>query len=87
MHDRIPKRRNTMTEALTPFDFKDLIVLDVANNHQGSVEHGLEIINSCADIVTRHGERAALIEYKDSASQDPRRAEDTDRPGPHRECA
>lgn len=25
-------------------DFRDLFVLDLANNHQGSVEHGLNII-------------------------------------------
>jgi hypothetical protein len=26
------------------FDFKDLFVLDLANNHQGSVPHGTQII-------------------------------------------
>ena len=27
------------------FNFKDLFVLDIANNHQGSLEHGKKIIN------------------------------------------
>jgi hypothetical protein len=26
------------------FDFTDLFVFDMANNHQGSVEHGLKVI-------------------------------------------
>ena len=26
------------------FDFKDLIVLDMANNHQGDLTHGIRII-------------------------------------------
>jgi N-acetylneuraminate synthase len=42
------------------FDFRDLFVLDLANNHQGSVEHGLAIIRSCGEIARGHGLRAAL---------------------------
>ncbi|MDJ0847523.1 MAG: N-acetylneuraminate synthase family protein [Myxococcota bacterium] len=42
------------------FDFQDLFILDMANNHQGSVEHGLGIIRSVADVVGKHGVRAAL---------------------------
>jgi sialic acid synthase SpsE/mannose-6-phosphate isomerase-like protein (cupin superfamily) len=42
------------------FDFKQLFVLDMANNHQGSVEHGLAIVRSVADVVAKHGVRAAL---------------------------
>lgn len=49
-----------MTEAIGHFDFRDLFVLDMANNHQGSVEHGLAIINGCADAVAKHGVRAAI---------------------------
>ena len=44
----------------TQFDFKDLFVLDMANNHQGSVEHGLNIIRAAADVVKRHQIRAAI---------------------------
>jgi len=42
------------------FDFKQLFVLDLANNHQGSIEHGLSIVRSVADVVSKHGVRAAL---------------------------
>ncbi len=48
------------------FDFKDLYVLDVANNHQGSVAHGKRIIDECADVVERHGVRAAMkFQFRD----------------------
>lgn len=42
------------------FDFRDLFVLDLANNHQGSVEHGLDIIRSVADVVQKYAVRAAV---------------------------
>jgi N-acetylneuraminate synthase len=48
------------------FDFHDLFVLDLANNHQGSVEHGTAIIERCADVVERQGVRAALkFQFRD----------------------
>jgi N-acetylneuraminate synthase len=40
------------------FDFRDLFVLDLANNHQGSVEHGLKIIEGIGKAVQNHGVRA-----------------------------
>ena len=49
-----------MTELIARFDFRDLFVLDLANNHQGSVAHGSAIVNGCADAVARHGVRAAI---------------------------
>ena len=42
------------------FDFRNLFVLDLANNHQGSVEHGLEAIRRYAEVVHKHGVRAAI---------------------------
>lgn len=43
------------------FDFRSLFVLDMANNHGGSVEHGLRVIDACADAVANHsGLRPAL---------------------------
>jgi sialic acid synthase SpsE/quercetin dioxygenase-like cupin family protein len=55
-----------MKETLDGFDFRDLFVLDVANNHQGSVAHGVEIINGCADVVGKHGVRAAIkFQFRD----------------------
>ena len=42
------------------FDFNDLFVLDLANNHQGSVEHGKKIIRAMAKAVRRPGARAGI---------------------------
>ena len=42
------------------FDFKDLFVLDMANNHQGDVEHGLNIVRSFSKIVKENKARAAM---------------------------
>jgi N-acetylneuraminate synthase len=49
-----------MREKLGRFDFKSLFVLDLANNHQGSVDHGLAVIEGCGDVVQRHKVRAAI---------------------------
>ena len=42
------------------FDFENLFVLDLANNHQGSVKHALKIIKECAIVVHKHNIRAAI---------------------------
>lgn len=42
------------------FDFQHLIILDMANNHQGSVEHGKRIIQEHAKVVKEAGVRAAI---------------------------
>ncbi|HEU5304191.1 MAG TPA: N-acetylneuraminate synthase family protein, partial [Gemmatimonadales bacterium] len=42
------------------FDFRNLFVLDLANNHQGQVGHGLRIIHEVAQVVHARGARAAL---------------------------
>lgn len=42
------------------FDFHDLFILDLANNHQGNVEHGLKIIQSAAEVTKKHSVRAAI---------------------------
>lgn len=42
------------------FDFNDLFVFDMANNHQGDVEHGLRIIKECGAVAAKHHLRAAL---------------------------
>ena len=44
----------------TAFDFRDLFVLDLANNHQGSVEHGKKIIQAMSEVCNKHGVRAAI---------------------------
>ncbi len=42
------------------FDFKDLFVLDMANNHQGDLEHGRRIIREVGRVVKAADVRAAL---------------------------
>ena len=42
------------------FDFTNLFVLDMANNHQGKLEHGLRIIREMGATVRANGVRAAL---------------------------
>lgn len=51
------------------FDFKNLFVLDVANNHQGQLEHGLRIIRECAKAAKEAEIRAAVkFQYRDLSS-------------------
>ncbi len=46
--------------------FKDLFIFEMANNHQGSVEHGLEIINAMGKIVRKDKIRGAVkFQYRD----------------------
>src|SRR5262245_21219520 len=46
--------------------FRNLFVLDLANNHQGSVEHGLEVIRQHAEVVRKHDVRAAIkFQFRD----------------------
>ena len=40
--------------------FDDLHIFEMANNHQGSVEHGLRIIEAAARLAHEHGVRAAV---------------------------
>ena len=48
------------------FNFKNLYVLDLANNHQGNVEHGKMIISQCAEAIARHKVRAAIkFQFRD----------------------
>ena len=48
------------------FDFRNLFVLDLANNHQGSVEHGREVIRRHAEVVSKHGVRGAVkFQFRD----------------------
>ena len=54
---------------LDRFDFRDLFVLDMANNHQGSVEHGLNIVRAVAEPVRRHAIRAGVkFQFRQLAS-------------------
>jgi len=42
------------------YDFKNLFILDMANNHQGDLQHGLNIINAMGEVVRKHGTKTAL---------------------------
>lgn len=42
------------------YDFRELFIFDIANNHQGDVKHGLKIIREVADVSKKHGIRGAL---------------------------
>ena len=42
------------------FDFNDLFVLDLANNHQGNIEHALNVIHGVGEVVRQRGVRAGL---------------------------
>jgi sialic acid synthase SpsE/quercetin dioxygenase-like cupin family protein len=42
------------------FDFQNLFVLDLANNHQGDVAHGRAVIAGHGEMVRKHGVRAAF---------------------------
>ena len=44
----------------------DLIIFEMANSHQGSVEHGIAIIRSMAQIARSHGVKCAVkLQYRD----------------------
>jgi len=48
------------------FDFNDLFIFEMANNHQGSVEHGKKIIKAVGDIVKRYKLKAAIkFQFRD----------------------
>jgi sialic acid synthase SpsE/uncharacterized cupin superfamily protein len=42
------------------FNFENLFVLDLANNHQGDVKHGLRIIEKVGEVVKQNNIRAAF---------------------------
>ena len=42
------------------FDFSDLFTYDLANNHQGDIEHALNIIEALGDVNRKAGVRGAL---------------------------
>lgn len=45
--------------------FKDLIIFEMANSHQGSVEHGIHIIQEMAKIAKKHNIKAAVkLQYR-----------------------
>lgn len=51
--------QNTVSDS-EMHDFANLFILDLANNHQGSLEHGLKVIRAHGEIVRKHSIKAAL---------------------------
>ena len=48
------------------FDFNDLFVFELANNHQGSVAHGKKIIDAMTLIAKKHNLKAAIkFQFRD----------------------
>jgi N-acetylneuraminate synthase len=46
--------------------FENLFVFEIANNHQGELEHGLAIVRAMGEIAERHSIRAAIkLQYRD----------------------
>ena len=46
--------------------FDDLFIFEMANNHQGSLKHGLRIISEMAEITRRYKIHAAVkLQYRD----------------------
>ena len=46
--------------------FDDLFIFEMANNHQGSVDHGVKIIQAMAEVARSRGVRAAIkFQYRD----------------------
>lgn len=51
---------------MNKFDFNNLFTFEMANNHQGSVEHGKKIINAVADLAEKFGVKAAIkFQFRD----------------------
>ena len=42
------------------FSFDNLFVFDLANNHQGQINHGIAIINEISSIVNKHKVKSAI---------------------------
>ena len=43
-----------------PFDFRGLFIFEIANNHQGSVEHGRRVVREIAAVAKKAGVRGAF---------------------------
>ena len=45
---------------MNEFDFRNLFVFDMANNHQGDVEHGLKIVRQIGEVARKHGVKGVM---------------------------
>ena len=46
------------------FNFNNIIVLDIANNHQGSLEHGLRIIRETSAVVKKFTDFRVVFKFQ-----------------------
>lgn len=47
------------------FNFKNLFIFEMANNHQGDVQHGIKIIREMGLIARKYGIKAAVkLQYR-----------------------
>jgi sialic acid synthase SpsE/quercetin dioxygenase-like cupin family protein len=52
--------------AIKPYNFRELFVLDLANNHEGNRDHGLKIISEVGAVVRKYGVKGALkFQFRD----------------------
>jgi N-acetylneuraminate synthase len=64
--DRFLRRYTQEQDGMTQNFPELLFVFEMANNHQGDVDHGLRIISEMGQIAGRHGVRAAVkLQYRD----------------------
>ena len=55
-----------MTDLFSDYDFNNLFILDLANNHQGSVKHGLNIIRTFSKIAKNNNIKAVFkFQFRD----------------------
>ena len=55
-----------MQTARPRFDFNDLFIFDLANNHQGKVEHGLRIVREMGQVARANGIRGVMkFQFRD----------------------
>ena len=51
---------------MSSFDFTNLFILDLANNHQGDLAHGAKIISETSEVVREANVRAAIkFQFRD----------------------
>ncbi len=60
MSNLLPRQTIQQTESPGRFDFANLFIFEMANNHQGLVEHGVSIVRAMGEVARRRGIRAAV---------------------------
>ena len=64
---------------MKPFDFKDLFILDLANNHQGDIEHARRIFASAARSCAGWNPAAFKFQFRESPFVHPAHRTDSDK--------